>query len=75
MNRGDLTTGSAQIRESLQNLEIRWVDSKQSWRDQVAAEFERRFIEPIEPKTRAALNGIERLGQVFTQARQECGET
>jgi len=43
------------------------------WQDAKAREIEQAFLEPVEPRVRAALQAIAELTEVLNQAERACG--
>lgn len=69
----DLTSGQARLNKAYKNLRIRWDHARQSWKDANASAFERDHIDSLDPKVRAALSAMERLGSMLNQMERECG--
>ena len=64
--------GRGRLYDALVQLQHRWADVEPHWDDQVRREFEEKIGEPLTQLTEDALRAIDRLTQVFRQARQEC---
>lgn len=69
-----LYDGKAKLRHAAQKLRLAWDEVQASWRDPVSLEFERDYLEPLEPKIAAALRAIDQLAEVLTRAEQDCRE-
>jgi hypothetical protein len=64
--------GRGRLYDAIQTLQNRWADVEPHWTDQVRQEFEEKIWEPLNFMTEDALRAIDRLAQVFAQARREC---
>ncbi len=69
-----VTVGRTKLKNALQDLLVKWEDTKLIWNDRRAAQFERDFIEPLEPNVRAALSAMDRLASQITLAERDCGD-
>jgi hypothetical protein len=58
--------------DALQQLRRRWDEIEPHWNDPVRLEFEEKIGEPLYLMSEETLRAIDRLSQVFTQARNEC---
>jgi hypothetical protein len=58
--------------DALQVLRRRWDDVEPHWNDQVRQEFEEKTLTPMLLLSEDFMRAIDRLGQVFAQARSEC---
>lgn len=64
--------GRGRLYDALQQIEHRWEDVDPHWNDAVRGEFEEKIWEPLVTFSEDALRAIDRLNQLFTQARNEC---
>lgn len=58
--------------DALQTVQNRWFDTEPHWTDQVRRDFEDKVVEPMSIFTADALRAIDRLTQIFIQAKREC---
>jgi len=58
--------------DAMQQLRRHWQEVDPLWTDQVRGEFEDKIGEPLNQLADEALRALERLGQIFAQARREC---
>lgn len=72
MKPGDLGPGGGQLREALKILQAKWDETADWWTDDKRREFEQDYVAPIEPRARITLERLNRLSQMFQQARKEC---
>ena len=54
------------------DLMERWRQTRDSWRDAKAAEFEERFLRELERSIQAAANEIEQLETIVRNVRRDC---
>jgi hypothetical protein len=66
--------GRGRLYDAIQQLRRRWADVEPHWADAVRQEFEEKTLGPLLLMAEEELRAMERLGQVFGQARRECGE-
>lgn len=64
--------GRGRLYDALQQLQHRWDDVEPLWTDQVRREFEEKIWEPLNFMSEDALRAMDRLSQIFRQAKQEC---
>jgi hypothetical protein len=67
-----IDAGRGRLYEALKQLRRRWEDVEPLWTDAVRREFEEKVLEPLNLIADDALRAMDRLGQVFAQARREC---
>jgi hypothetical protein len=53
-------------------LQARWEDTRRTWRDQKAAEFEQTHLEPLIRDLAAALRTIEELDLLLQKIHADC---
>jgi hypothetical protein len=64
--------GRGRLYDALQTLQQRWNEVEVIWTDAVRADFEDKIYEPLNQLTEESLRAMDRLAQIFRQARQEC---
>jgi hypothetical protein len=69
---GDLTTGAAKLRLSLESLDIVWSEVRDQWRDANAKQFEETYLMIVRPKVKNTMEAMARLANVLAKAYQEC---
>jgi hypothetical protein len=72
MRHADLYTGAGKLRDALKTLRAQWEDVSGDWNDAVRHEFERSFMEVIEPQTLSAIEAVGHLAEVLSRAEHEC---
>ena len=68
-----LTTGRGKLKQSYDNLRLRWEDVVAGWDDDARKTFEEEHMEPLGPDVQGALRAIDRLSAIIAQMQQECG--
>lgn len=72
MREGDLSLYTSSLQHALKTLKIRWDDTCETWKDNVARKFGDEYIEPIPPQMDTTLKAINKLSQTMGRAREEC---
>lgn len=67
-----LTTGRAKIKQTYENLGIRWEDTRAGWADAARRAFEEEHLEPLAPDVQGALRAIDRLSAILYQMESDC---
>jgi hypothetical protein len=67
-----LHTGRAKLVGSHKELMMKWDRTKEWWNDAMSRSLEERVLEPVEPKIRAAVSAMEKMGELLARARREC---
>lgn len=67
-----LGVGKAKLVGSLKDLMMRWEKTKAIWDDPMSGDLERTVLEPLEPKIRAAVSAMEKMGEILARARRDC---
>lgn len=64
--------GRGSLTKAMKELTNRWQDARGDWRDAVAAEFEDKYIEPLERDLKNALGAMDHVGVLLQKIRHEC---
>lgn len=67
-----LSVGKAKLVGSLKDLMVRWERATSSWDDPMSADLQATVLEPLEPKVRAAVTAMEKMGDLLARARRDC---
>jgi len=65
--------GRGALSKALKQLENKWAETKMSWDDCRAREFEDRFLVPLQQDLRNAVGAMDQLAVLLTRIRSECG--
>ena len=66
------SAGGARIVGLTRELLNKWNQSKDSWRDSKALEFEKKFMNELEATASHASTGMENLERIIRNIRNEC---
>lgn len=75
MKAGDIGAGAGRLQDSVKTIKLRWEETSDVWNDVRRVEFDKTYMEPIEPQVRATLERLRKLASVFHQACQECRDS
>ena len=67
-----LATGKAQLLTATKNLLRSWEHTKTQWRDAKQVEFEKTFLESLQPVMSSAVEAIEELDRLTIRIRRDC---
>jgi hypothetical protein len=67
-----IEAGRGRLYDALKQLRRRWEDIEPLWTDSVRRDFEEKVLAPLNVIADDALRAMDRLTQVFNQARREC---
>ncbi|MBX3322361.1 MAG: hypothetical protein KF757_05170 [Phycisphaeraceae bacterium] len=68
------TVGRAMLADAAQQLMVAWARARESWNDNAAAGYEKKYIEPLGPKVRSTIGAMEKLSDASASARRACGD-
>jgi hypothetical protein len=68
-----LTVGRAKLVQALKDLEMRWEKTRMQWDDAMSEDIGKMVVEPLEPRVRATVSAIEKMVEVLSRAKRECG--
>ncbi len=64
--------GSGMLTDAVRTLWRQWRECRRSWDDRAAQRFEERFLAPVDPAARQALEAMERLRAAADDAKRAC---
>ena len=67
-----LSVGKAKLLGSMKDLMLRWEKTKAEWDDPMSVDLENTVIEPMEPRVRAAVSAMEKMGEMLSRAKHDC---
>jgi hypothetical protein len=53
-------------------LSVQWTETKNFWRDQKSAEFEKRYLEALFASADKTVHVIEKLDEILKKIRSDC---
>ena len=62
----------AQLAMATRQLLSRWDETRQSWRDQKAAEFDERYLAEVRETVNAAIRTLEELDLILEKVHADC---
>jgi len=68
-----MSAGAARLKHALKTLRENWEITKELWADGVARDFEKEHIIPLEQQVNTTLRGMDKINDVMSKVRQECG--
>lgn len=68
----DSPTGVGPLRDALDQLQIAWSETRETWRDNNARAFERDFLQPLAVEIGQTAAAIQRLSDLFQSVRKDC---
>ena len=63
---------AGKLGKSTKQLLLNWEETKQSWRDTKAREFEEQYIVPLPTAVESAMKVMMELDKVLTRIRRDC---
>ena len=67
-----LKASKAKLARATRDITMRWEQTRTSWRDQKAQQFERQFIAPLPDSISTAVVIIDELDQVLNKIKKSC---
>lgn len=64
----------ANLMDAAKQLRLKWDRIRPLWDDEVAREFEEKYIRGIEPGLMAAIKGLDHVADLVAAVRRECGD-
>lgn len=72
MRNADFISPAARLADSMKQLEIVWMETKEDWSDAVSQKVEDEYLVPLHGQVRAMLDTVEKLSGVMTKAERAC---
>jgi hypothetical protein len=69
-----MSAHSGRLHHALKHLREQWDITEEKWDDQVARDFERLHLMPLEQLTKGAITGMEKLSEVLGKIKAQCKE-
>ncbi len=66
-----LYEGKGQLDRALKDLLLRWQDCRASWRDEVAADFEKQFLVPLQQRVKTATSAMTTAAGLVARVKSE----
>jgi len=65
-------SNKARLTASTRELAVQWDQTKETWRDDQARQFEHDYIEPLKSSVDAAMDIIDQLDKLVLKIRSDC---
>ncbi len=70
----DLQSSVGRLQKETKKLRDKWEETKQSWQDIAAKEFEEKYLSPLLPTLQLTFAALHELAETIEQAEQDCGD-
>jgi hypothetical protein len=67
-----LTSAAVELGNALEAIDLAWEEARAVWNDPVSRDFEANQYLPLESRTRAAIQAMERLAPILAKALRDC---
>jgi len=74
MFRCDLDTDAARLRDAAEELQTAWAEANEAWDDEVSRAFCERYLEPLGPAFKSALDTISNMRNLVNQMQRDCSD-
>lgn len=69
-----MSAQSGRLQHAIRNLRDQWDLARETWDDQVAVDFEKNHVMPLEQLSKSSMVGMDKLSEVLTKIRRACEE-
>ena len=69
-----MSAHSGRLQHAIRNLRDQWDRTRETWDDQVAVDFEKNHLMPLEQLSKSAMVGMDKLSEVLIKLRRACEE-
>ena len=63
---------SGRLQHALRDLREKWDITREAWDDQVARDFEKNHLIPLDQQVNNALRGMDKITEVLQKLRHDC---
>jgi hypothetical protein len=67
-----LNSSKSRLSGLTRELMLRWLETKNYWRDQKSTEFEKKYLEELNHFTDKSIYAIEKLEELLKKVRSDC---
>ena len=67
-----LNSSDRLVINALKDLQRQWEETAAQWRDQARADFEKDYIQDLQPLAKSAIAAMGEIDRMLKQAMQEC---
>ena len=68
-----LGSSRTRLKAALKELQIRWEQARTMWDDAQSRDFEKQYLEPLEPRIRGTMTAMEKMEGILARVRRDCG--
>ena len=69
-----MSAHSSRLQHAHKDLREKWDIARETWTDQVASEFEKNHLDPIQHLVKSTLTGMDKLSEALGKIRRQCEE-
>jgi|GEM_PF-687823 len=69
-----MSAHSNRLQHALKDLREKWDITREAWDDQVALDFEKNHLAPIESLVKRSMVGMDKLSETLGKIRRACDE-
>jgi hypothetical protein len=66
------TSSKGRLASATKELALKWEETKNCWRDEKSAEFERKYLQELFVDVDRAVSVIEKLDELLKKVRSDC---
>jgi hypothetical protein len=70
----DLHSSIGRLQRETKQLQEKWAQTKQQWRDHTCQEFETKYLEPLLPNLKLTIAATYELAEILNNAEKELGD-
>ncbi len=71
---GNLLSGLQRLKRATRDLQACWEETRETWDDQAARDFQQQHLEPILPALRLVMAATSELDDIFRRAIRDCDD-
>ena len=72
MRRWDLHSGASKLDLAFESLRLADAEATHHWDDKAHHDLQEKYLEPLEPRLKRAVEAIQRLAEVLDRAQRAC---
>jgi hypothetical protein len=69
-----MSAHSSRLQHALKDLREKWEITRETWDDQVARDFEKNHLGPLEQLVKHSIIGMDKLSESLGKIRRQCEE-
>ena len=69
-----MSAQSGRLQHGIKNLRDHWELARETWDDQVAQDFEKNHLMPMDQLGRSAIIGMDKLADILAKLKKACEE-